>query len=75
MNKIKQSAIAIGSVLLPATAAAHPGPHSEDLTWSLLHAFTQADHLLTMAAVTIWASMFVCVAYWFIPWRGGSRAR
>jgi hydrogenase/urease accessory protein HupE len=75
MSRLKQFTIAIGSVFLPATVQAHPGPHREDLGWSLLHAFTQADHLLTMAAVIIWASMFVCAAYWFIPWRGGSRAR
>ncbi len=75
MNRTAKTAISIAALLLPATAQAHPGPHHEDLNWSLLHAFTQPDHLLTMALVVGWAAMIVSVAYWFKPWRADSWRR
>lgn len=75
MSKVKQVATTIASILLPAAAQAHPGPHREGLDWSLLHAFAAPDHLLTMASVAAWAAMAVCVAYWFRPWRKDSWSR
>lgn len=75
MSKMTRNAITMGSVFLPAAAQAHPGQHSDDLAWSLVHAFTQPDHLLTMALVAVWAGMFICVARWFFPWRSRSRSR
>lgn len=75
MGKLKRSAVAIGSVLFPAVAQAHPGTHGGDLAWSLIHIFGQSDYLLTVATVAIWASMFACVACWFFSWRGYSVCR
>lgn len=75
MSKVEHAAVTIAATLLPATALAHPGPHRETLDWSLLHAFTEPDHLLTMASIAIWAAMAVSVAYWFKPWRLDSWSR
>ncbi|PWB81282.1 MAG: hypothetical protein C3F11_15635 [Methylocystaceae bacterium] len=75
MKAIRRTVLTAAASLLPATAMAHPGSHPEDLSWSLLHAFTQPDHLLTMALVVVWAAMVAGVAYWFKPWRVDSWSR
>jgi hydrogenase/urease accessory protein HupE len=58
--------------LAPAMAAAHPGPHVADPALFLRHAFTEPDHLVTMAFGAVWAAMIVAVGYWFRPWRPDS---
>ena len=74
MKMIARTAMA-AALLFPATAMAHPGPHPEELGWSLFHAFTEPDHLLTMALVIVCAAMIAAVAHWFQPWRAASWRR
>jgi len=58
--------------LLPASAMAHPGLHPNDFAYDIVHAFTQPDHLLTMAVALAWGAMVVAVGLWFKPWRASS---
>jgi hydrogenase/urease accessory protein HupE len=71
MNAIR-TVLAAVVALAPASALAHPGAHAADLAWGLAHAFTQPDHLLTMAFGLLWAGMVIAVGYWFRPWRADS---
>jgi hypothetical protein len=38
------------AAIAPATAFAHPGAHRLESVWSLLHAFSNIDHLLVLGA-------------------------
>lgn len=55
--------LAVSALFVPASAQAHPGPHREELLWSLVHAVTQMDHLAAMAAVGVGATLAVAVAW------------
>ena len=48
--------LAVSALFVPASAQAHPGPHREELLWSLVHAVTQMDHL---AAIGVGAAFAV----------------
>ena len=52
--------LAISALFVPASAQAHPGPHREELLWSLVHAVTQMDHL---AAIGVGAALAAAVAW------------
>ena len=54
--------LAISALFVPASAQAHPGPHREELLWSLVHAVTQGDHIAAMAATGFGAAIFVALA-------------
>ncbi len=54
--------LAMGAFAVPASAQAHPGPHREELLWSLVHAVTQSDHIAAMAATGFGAAIFLAVA-------------
>lgn len=75
MNKLIRNLFLTASALVPAVAEAHPGAHPADVAWSFAHAFSQPDHLLSMAAVAVWLVMAGCVACWFKPWRMDSWSR
>lgn len=55
--------LAVSALFVPASAQAHPGPHREELLWSLVHAVTQMDHLAVMAAMGAGATLAVAVAW------------
>jgi len=57
--RVKRSAAwALAALAVPAAASAHPGPHEGDAgAGGVLHAVTQADHLIALLGI-------VAVAAW-----------
>ncbi len=74
MKKLMHYAAVLLSALLPTPALAHDGRHEGDLFWSLAH-FGALDEFLSMAVITVWASIFLCAAYWLLPGRSASHWR
>jgi hydrogenase/urease accessory protein HupE len=54
---------AIGALLFPQIAAAHPGMHDFTVVESLQHALTEYDHLLSMALVGVWLAILASRAF------------
>jgi hydrogenase/urease accessory protein HupE len=73
MSKFVQNAIAIGLILLPAAAQAHPGAHGEGLAAGVAHAAASPDHVLTAAILATWAAALVWAFRWSIPHGSNSR--
>lgn len=72
MTKIERLAAIAVAALLPTAALAHPGFHPDDLSFDIVHVFTEPDHLLTMAAIALWLAAAGGVLHWFEPWRAES---
>lgn len=62
-------ALALALAFIPALAHAHPGHGAEagGIGWGLAHPFTGLDHILTMAAVGLWAVQLGKRALWVLP--------
>jgi hydrogenase/urease accessory protein HupE len=67
--------LAISALFVPASAQAHPGPHREEMLWSLIHAVTQIDHLAAMAAVGVGTALAGAVAWRFAAGETRASAR
>lgn len=50
MRNLARNVLVVAASLAPASAFAHPGPHRNEAAWMLLHAVTNADHLLLIGA-------------------------
>jgi hydrogenase/urease accessory protein HupE len=64
--------LAISALFVSASAQAHPGPHREELLWSLAHAVTQIDHL---SAIGVGAALASAVVWLLIAGRRQVAAR
>jgi len=62
MRRALRNILAMGALVVPASAQAHPGPHREELLWSLVHCVTESDHLAALAAASFGAAIFVAAA-------------
>ncbi|MBU1331400.1 MAG: HupE/UreJ family protein [Gammaproteobacteria bacterium] len=64
---LRKSLIALGLMLSPALAFAHPGHDHSGLMAGLAHPVFGLDHLLAMLAVGLWAAQQSGAARWALP--------
>lgn len=60
-------ALALGLLVLPSLALAHPGHVLASANAGFLHPFSGLDHLLAMLAVGLWAGRLGGAARWQLP--------
>ena len=63
---MKRIPVALGLILIPGMALAHPG-HGIGFGEGLLHPLSGADHLLAMTGVGLWAASLGGRARWALP--------
>jgi hydrogenase/urease accessory protein HupE len=59
MRYLARNVLAAGAWLSPISAFAHSGAHRNEMAWSLVHAVTNADHMLVIgsgAALLAWTA-------------------
>lgn len=68
MKKLLAAAVAIGAILTPGAAMAHPGlDHAHDAVHGFLHPFGGIDHILVMVAIGVFAAQLGGRAVWLVP--------
>ena len=68
MKKLVVAAVAIGTMLAPGVAFAHPGlDHAHDAVHGFLHPLGGVDHILAMIAIGVFAAQLGGRAIWLVP--------